>query len=275
MDVALGALDDKIALNLHKCETLEEMAGAIFRAWFVDFEPVRAKMEGRWNEGESMPGFPAHLYPLFPDRLADSELGPIPVGWHVGLLSDIVEHLKPNRDPANSPETLFGYYSIPSYDKDKMPELVNGSEIKSQKTVVAPGVILLSRLNPEIERVWLVESEIHDPAVCSTEFAVLRGTRPANRSLLYCLARSARFRSELLMRVTGTSKSHQRVKPDTLLSMNVVVSDEPVAEAFEGLVIELLNQAAALRKQSAAIAVLRETLLPKLISGEVRLPSLV
>jgi type I restriction enzyme S subunit len=54
-------------------ETLEAMARALFKAWFVDFEPVRAKMEGRWQRGQSLPGLPAHLYDLFPDRLVDSE----------------------------------------------------------------------------------------------------------------------------------------------------------------------------------------------------------
>jgi type I restriction enzyme S subunit len=72
-------------------ETLEQMARALFKAWFVDFEPVRAKMEGRWRRGESLPGLPAHLYDLFPDRLVDSELGEIPEGWGVKRLGDLLE----------------------------------------------------------------------------------------------------------------------------------------------------------------------------------------
>ena len=79
----LGALDDKIELNRRMNETLEEMARALFKSWFVDFDPVRAKMEGRWRRGESLPGLPADLYDLFPDRLVDSELGEIPEGWGV------------------------------------------------------------------------------------------------------------------------------------------------------------------------------------------------
>ena len=79
----LGTLDDKIELNRRMNETLEEMARALFKSWFVDFDPVRAKMDGRWRPGESLPGLPAHLYDLFPDRLVDSELGPIPEGWEV------------------------------------------------------------------------------------------------------------------------------------------------------------------------------------------------
>ena len=79
----LGTLDDKIELNRRMNETLEAMPRALFKAWFVDFEPVRAKMEGRWHRGESLPGLPAEYYDLFPDRLVNSELGEIPEGWEV------------------------------------------------------------------------------------------------------------------------------------------------------------------------------------------------
>ena len=71
----LGTLDDKIELNRRMNETLEEMARALFKSWFVDFDPVRAKMEGRWRRGESLPGLPADLYDLLPDRLVSRSLG--------------------------------------------------------------------------------------------------------------------------------------------------------------------------------------------------------
>jgi type I restriction enzyme S subunit len=84
----LGTLDDKIELNRRMNETLEQMARAIFKSWFVDFEPVRAKMSGRWKKGQSLPGLPAHLWDLFPDRLIPSELGEIPQGWKLGKFGD-------------------------------------------------------------------------------------------------------------------------------------------------------------------------------------------
>lgn len=85
----LGMLDDKIELNQRINETLVAMAQALFKSWFVDFAPVRAKMEGRWQSGESLPGLPAHLYDLFPDRLIPSDLGDIPEGWHTKPLDEI------------------------------------------------------------------------------------------------------------------------------------------------------------------------------------------
>ena len=85
----LGTLDDKIELNRRMNETLEALARALFKSWFVDFDPVRAKMEGLWRRGESLPGLPAEHYDLFPDRLVDSELGEIPEGWGVRPLGEV------------------------------------------------------------------------------------------------------------------------------------------------------------------------------------------
>ena len=87
----LGTLDNKIELNRRTNETLEAMARALFKSWFVDFEPVRAKMEGRWCRGESLPGLPAEHYDLFPDQLVDSELGEIPEGWEVRALGTLLD----------------------------------------------------------------------------------------------------------------------------------------------------------------------------------------
>ena len=87
----LGTLDDKIELIRRMNETLEEMARALFKSWFVDFEPVRAKIDGRWRRGESLPGLPAEHYDLFPDRLVPSELGEIPEGWAVKPLGDCID----------------------------------------------------------------------------------------------------------------------------------------------------------------------------------------
>ena len=89
----LGSLDDKIELNRRMNETLEQMARALFKSWFVDFDPVRAKMDGRWRPGQSLPGLPAHLYDLFPSRLVPSELGPIPEGWEIKPLDGIADFL--------------------------------------------------------------------------------------------------------------------------------------------------------------------------------------
>ena len=104
----LGTLDDKIELNRRMNETLEAMARALFKSWFVDFDPVRAKMEGRWRRGESLPGLAAEHYELFPDRLVDSALGEVPEGWEVGVLADAIDLLS-GGTPRTSVFRLLGW----------------------------------------------------------------------------------------------------------------------------------------------------------------------
>jgi type I restriction enzyme S subunit len=266
----LGTLDDKIELNRRMSETLEAMARALFKAWFVDFEPVRAKMEGRWRRGESLPGLPAHLYDLFPDRLVDSELGEIPEGWEVGTFGDVAKQLRETENPLESPDVVFRHFSIPAYDEGQWPKHEAGESIKSLKSRVPPGVVLLSKLNPEIERVWLVDVQPAERAICSTEFIVLAPRPPHGRSYLYCLARSQSFRQELEGLVTGTSKSHQRAQVGAILELAVVRPPVPLLSRFENAAETVLARTLECRREARTLAALRDALLPKLISGELR-----
>ncbi len=264
----LGTLDDKIDLNRRMNETLEAMARALFKSWFVDFDPVRAKMEGR------DPGLPKRLADLFPARLVESVLGEIPEGWGVGSFGDVVEQLRDQENPLASPDLLFRHFSIPAFDEGQSPKTESGENIKSLKSRVPPGVILLSKLNPEIERVWLVDVDKTDRAVSSTEFLVLSPRSPYGRSYVYCLARSSLFRQQIEALVTGTSKSHQRAQVDAVLRLEVVLPPKALAEAFESVATApLLQRTLGCRCESDILAALRYTLLPKLISGEVRVGS--
>ena len=147
----LGILDDKIELNRRMNETLEAMAMALFKSWFVDFDPVRAKVAGRDT------GLPKHIADLFPDSFEDSELGEVPKGWRVGRFGDTVEQLRVQENPLSSPNEIFRHFSIPAFDDGQSPKLEYGEAIKSLKWKVPPDVGCLSNLNPEIERVCLVD----------------------------------------------------------------------------------------------------------------------
>jgi type I restriction enzyme S subunit len=260
----LGTLDDKIELNRRMSETLEAMARALFKSWFVDFDPVRAKAEGR------DPGLPQPLADLFPARLVDSELGEIPEGWEVGTFGVIVDQLRDNENPLSIPASRFLHFSIPAFDDGRWPKLELGEDIKSQKSRVPPGVVLLSKLNPEIERVWLVDVKRDDRAVCSTEFLVLRPRPPYGRSYVYCAARSPSFRQEIEGLVTGTSKSHQRAQAGAILGLTAIKPPDALATAFEQAAAPLLDRTLECRRESRTLAALRDALLPKLISGELR-----
>ena len=263
----LSTLDDKIELNRRMSETLEAMARVLFKSWFVDFDPVRAKAEGR------DPGLPPHLADLFPDSLEDSELGEIPKGWRVGRFGHVVEQLRDQETPLSSPEAIYHHFSLPAFDEGQSPKVECGESIKSQKSRVPAGVVLLSKLNPDIERVWLVDVQSGERGVCSTEFLVLRPRSPFTRSFIYCLARSPLFRQQIEGLVTGTSKSHQRAQVDSLLNLAVVVPSSSVVAAFHRTADHLLVRTLQCRREANTLASLRDALLPKLISGEVRVNS--
>lgn len=264
----LGTLDDKIELNRQMSETLEEMAQALFKSWFVDFDPVRAKMEGR------DPGLPKHIADLFSDRLVESELGKIPEGWEVKLFEDIVNRLGDNINPLTCPDSVFSHFSIPAYDQGRAPKQELGEDIKSTKTRVPPGTVLLSKLNPEIERVWLVDVMEDETAICSTEFLVLQAKPPIQRSYIYCLACSSLFREQVKSLVTGTSKSHQRAQANAITKLEVIFPTGSIVQEFESRSSGLLDHSLACRREIKILTALRDVLLPKLVSGELKTSSI-
>ena len=260
---ALGALDDKIELNRKMSETLEAMARALFKSWFVDFDPVCAKAEGR------DPGLPAEIAAFFPDSFEESELGKIPKGWRIEHVGSIANVNRLTISPTAYPDETFYHYSLPAFDDRRFPSRQTGSEIQSNKFLVPRDSVLLSRLNPRTPRVWMPEVDGVLRSICSTEFAVMT-PNIFSRELLYCLFLSSNFCGFFATMVTGTSGSHQRVKPDSLAKMPVVSSPNSVAERFTDFAGPILSRAQHCLNESQILATLRDTLLPKLISGEIR-----
>ena len=261
----LGALDDKIELNRKMNATLEAMARALFRDWFVDFGPTRAKMEAR------APTLSPDLWSLFPDRLDDEGK---PEGWEVFTLGQIAEHHTKSLTPAKMANGEVEHFSLPAFDKGQIPAIDHGATIKSNKTLVPPEAILLSKLNPEIPRIWMPETQGRLPQVTSTEFLAYTAKGGAGRSFLFCLFSDQGFREMLHGMVTGTSKSHQRISPPSLLGRDVVVGAKQMFGAFENLVAPLLERVRANRAESRTLAQTRDLLLPRLMSGELRVADL-
>ena len=262
----LGTLDDKIELNRRMNETLEALARALFKSWFVDFDPVRAKMEGHDT------GLPRDIADLFPDQLVDSEMGEIPEGWAVFRLDRLADHHTKSTSPLRSPEEEYEHFSIPAYDAGQRPSIELGAAIRSNKTVVRRDAVLLSKLNPRIPRVWMPADSKGRSQVCSTEFLVFTPRPPANRSLLFALFADQSFRALLKSMVTGTSKSHQRVPPKALKTQEVLAGSPRVFRVFGEVVGSMLAGVLRSRSEVTTLAALRDTLLPKLISGEIRVP---
>ena len=261
----LGTLDDKIELNRQMNETLEEIAKAIFKSWFVDFDPVRAKMEGRPT------GLPDDIATLFPDRLVDSEIGEISEGWAVGCVSEIAELNRKTLSPSKTGD-LYEHFSIPAYDNDASPSIDLGADIKSNKTVVPPEAVLVSKLNPDTPRVWLPRAASDLDQICSTEFMVFTSKGLGSRSFVWSLFCAQSMIAYMKSLVTGTSKSHQRVKPNDILAAKIVLSDSALIGAFSNVVDPIIKRRFVCSKESETLADLRDTLLPKLIAGELQVP---
>jgi type I restriction enzyme S subunit len=259
----LGSLDDKIELNRRRAETLEAMARALFKSWFVDFDPVRAKAEGR------DPGLPKHLADLFPDRLDDSELGEIPEGWEVASLPEVVDvnPSRPLRKGTIAPYLDMANMPTKGHSADQVVEREFGSGMR-----FINGDTLLARITPCLENGktafvdFLVDGQV---GWGSTEYIVLRPKPPLPEEYAYCLVRSADLREFAIQSMTGTS-GRQRVPPESLAYYQVALPPKMIADAFGRAVKPRFARAGAAVRESRILTALRDTLLPKLISGELR-----
>ncbi len=258
----LGALDDKIELNRRMNATLEAMARALFQSWFVDFDPVRAKQEGR-----KPTGMDDATAALFPDSFRESDVGEIPEGWTVGKVSDLATLHRGAVNPGDFPAETFDHLSLPAFDNGRIPKAELGSAIMSNKFTVTPNSVLLSKLNPHIPRIWLPDLHASRRSVCSTEFMVVCSKPGVSREYLFSLFTSSAFASVYGTLVTGTTGSHQRIRPESVLDMKVV--RPTLIRAFTGIAKPMFDRINRNTEESRTLATLRDTLLPKLLSGEV------
>ena len=262
----LGALDDKIEQNRRTAQVLERLAQAMFRAWFVDFEPVKAKAAG----ANAFPSMPQPVFNALATSFVDTDIGPVPEGWKVGAINHLATLSKTQVDPQEYPEEVVDHFSIPAFDAGGRPDVEAGSAIKSSKFLVVAGSVLLSKLNPRIARVWLPPLPCGRRQIASTEFLVFVPVRGSDRHYLYCQFQQTAFRDDLAQSASGTSNSHQRVRPEDVLGRPLVLPSEPTREAFAGIGDPLFALIAANDDESAKLSTIRDYLLPRLLSGEVR-----
>lgn len=261
-----ASIDAKISVNEALAQTLENIAQALFKSWFIDFAPVKAKMAG-----QEPVGMDAETAALFPDSMEESELGEIPAGWLVSRLGELVTNRRSTLNPQRFPGEDYWHFSIPSFDSARRPLLQSGAQIQSNKFQLQAPCVLVSKLNPTHPRNWLVLNPSQN-AIASTEFVVLEPR--AHESLFYvnCIVRTSRFQSAMENRVTGSTGSHQRVKPDELLDIFHVSPTTELVAVFADLVRPMFEAAEALRDAIETLSRLRDSLLPRLISGELEIP---
>lgn len=183
-------------------------------------------------------------------------------------LSEVCSLSKSTWKPETSPDQTVQLFSLPAFDEGATPEQAAVASIKSNKTLMDRPGILVSRLNPRISRMWWVETDAARVNVCSPEFAYLTAGDMHGLACTWLAVRSPEFRGEMVDRVTGTSGSHQRVRPADLMTIGVP-DYRSLAEHIQATVLTLLHLVSDRRRQSVALAELRDVLLPELMSGRM------
>jgi len=260
----LGTLDDKIDLNRRMNATLEAMARALFQSWFVDFDPVRAKAEGRHPAGMD-----AETAALFPDGFEETELGEVPNGWRTVPLTEAVS-INPTRRLSGG--TVAPYLEMSNLPTNSARVLAWEARAFTSGMKFVNGDVLLARITPCLENGktayvdFLNEGEV---GWGSTEYIVLHSNPPLAPVYAYFLARRDDFRSFAIQNMTGTS-GRQRVPAGCFKSFLVAIPSAGVSDRFDALVDPKMHAIRCNDQESRTLGAIRDLLLPKLLSGEIR-----
>jgi type I restriction enzyme, S subunit len=259
---SLNAIDDKISLLHEISATLEAIAQALFKSWFVNFDPVRAKAEG----------IPPEIAALFPSEFEDSVLGEIPKGWQAMPLADACE-INPTR-------RLTKDKQAPYLEMSALPTQGHRTDTPiprafSSGTKFINGDTLLARITPCLEngKTAFVDCLLEDEVGWgSTEYVILRPKAPLPSYWAYLLSRHEHFRQYAIQAMVGTS-GRQRVDVSRLAQYLVAIPDKRVSVAFAELVEPIQRSIAANDNAAKSLAALRDTMLPRLMSGKLLVPS--
>jgi type I restriction enzyme S subunit len=255
----LWALDEKIELNRRMIQTLETMARAIFESWFVNFDPVRAKAEGR------APSVPKQVANLFPASFVKSELKEIPNGWSVGTLGEVADN--PRRGVAPSeiePSTPYlGLEHMPRRSI-ALSNWGHADSLESNKFGFKQGEILFGKLRPYFHKVGIAPVN----GVCSTDILVVAPKKPEWFGFVLGHVSSSDFVEHTNAGSTGTKMP--RTSWQEMARYKLALPPERIAARFSELASPVAERITAGIFQSHTLAALRDALLPKLISGELQ-----
>lgn len=262
----LGTLDHKIELNRRMSETLEAMARALFKSWFVDFEPVRAKLEGR------DPGLPQPLADLFPARLVESELGEIPEGWEVkpiGDLAEVVGGSTPKTEHAEyweggthhwvTPKDLSGLSMPVLLDTER--KITDSGLAHISSGLLPAGTVLLSSRAP-IGYLGIAEV----PVAINQGFIAMKPRQGISN--LFLLRWASAAHDQIVSHANGST--FLEISKSNFRSIPTVAPDGRVLAAFDRLSQPMFRKVVEHERETRSLAALRDTLLPRLISGERR-----
>lgn len=265
----LGSLDDKIELNRRMNETLEAMAQAIFRDWFVDFGPTRRKLDGATDPVEIMGGLVCNperaweLADLFPGRLGEDGL---PEGWKEGTLGDIARAGGTAVSPSEiAPETPYiGLEHMPRRSI-ALGAWEEASKVSSNKTAFRRGQILFGKLRPYFHKVGIAPVD----GVCSTDIVVLDAAARYARSMVAACVSTDEFVAFTDQGSTGTKMP--RTSWGNMKKYKIALAPGAVVESFSAIASPLIDKIVTAIHENRTLAATRDLLLPKLMSGEIRL----
>lgn len=256
----LSTLDDKIEVNRKQARVLEGIARALFNSWIVDFDPVRRKAAGEPT------GLPDEIAALFPDRLVDSPMGEVPEGWRAGTIGDIAEAAREGVDPGDiDPATPYiGLEHMPRRSI-ALAEWAHAGKVTSGKSMFRRGQILFGKLRPYFHKVGVAPVD----GVCSTDIIVAEP-----RSLCWAALALGHLSSDAVVQHADRSSSGTKM-PRTnwrdLAAFQIAIPPEPLAMLASRTIAPMLDGLAIGTHQSRSLAALRDALLPRLISGELRI----
>ena len=231
----LNSIDKKSEENERINNNLGQQAQSIFKSWFVDFEPFNGEM---------------------------------PFDWTVSRLGDIASIKTNSFSPVKNPDAQLEHYSIPAYDEQKYPVFELAAGVKSNKYILSKNSVMISKLNPDAKRVWrpMCLSEL---AVSSTEFIIFEAFNPAYRDFVFSIIDCAAFSDWMCAHTTGSTNSRQRTTPSATLEFQVTLPDEKTITDFCAIVTPMYDAIAANICENQRLAQLRDSILPKLMSGEL------
>ncbi|WP_425670057.1 restriction endonuclease subunit S [Vibrio owensii] len=270
----LKKLDRKISVNQQTNQTLEQMAQAIFKSWFVDFDPVKAKMNGEQPEGMD-----AATASLFPEKLVESELGLIPKGWEVGTLdshtSMIIDHRGKTPKKLGSDWVEEGYPAI-SAKNIKSKKIVRPDTIrfideatykKWMKEPLIKGDIIMTSEAPMGELYFFDGSE--DFCLSQRLYGLRANSDVCSPEFLFNWLQTTKAKADMEGRASGTTALG--IKQAELRKVKILTPPRELLEKYSAVASHLVDMAAKNNAQNTVLEDLRDTLLPKLLSGEIEL----
>ena len=205
---------------------------------------------------------------LYHERFETIDRDKLPVGWRIVRLGDVATISKKSFNPAKEPEMLLEHYSIPAFDEAHFPVFEPSTAIKSNKFIVDDSCFMISKLNPTTKRVWKPYC-LTENAVCSTEFIVYKAKSQEITDFLYSVIDSASFSDFMCSHVTGSTGSRQRTTPSDTLAFELVLPNAEEIAEYQGIVSPMLEQIKCNTIENDRLKRLRDSLLPKLMSGEI------